>query len=622
MSGRYNPPSLDRVNITDPRSLQKWINSVTNILTVRDGRLGNSLDRWLSARDLYEAGITKIRADGEWTNYVGANSTGMIPSGAEGPANYTIPPAPTGLVVAAGMGLNGLQWDDPSKAYGNHSITEVWRADTDNIGVAQRIGTTDFFLYSDSIGDTNVTYYYWIRFVSKAGREGPFNATAGTSGTTGYVVAQNIFVNSLSAISANLGTITAGTVTGATIQTATSGARIVLNASNLIGYDSGGVPKTTLSATTGVLTATGANISGTITITGGSGIASLSDAGALATLSSVDLSTGQVTNKTADNIAETGAKKWAGETGADKTSTAVANGVVLSSGALTFQASGVNRLKVDGANKKIWINSETFGSQGIQAEYNGGTPRVYIGNGATKSFEYNGADVKLGRDTKLLGADAYNNSNTYYSILPGVDLYAKVTTGTANVAAYLGQRVVLRIPVNPLGSDTSQAEAYLDLFFSLININFAKSSRFKFLYGHDTASAGAGRIVYTVITDQGGGGSTPVSCLQTTGVKFFGIKISNNVLYAVASIDGTNNESLSSSGISITDGEVVAIHCEFTPGSIVTITKGASSVSVSTNVPSSGIAHTGPGYVAKNTTTANSNPFFPSFGEFKFLQDE
>ncbi len=53
--------------------------------------------------------------------------------------------------------------------------------------------------------------------------------------------------------------------------------------------------------------------------------AAIASQGALATKNAVDLATAEVSNKSADNIAETAAKKWAGETGADVTSTHTAD---------------------------------------------------------------------------------------------------------------------------------------------------------------------------------------------------------------------------------------------------------------------------------------------------------
>jgi hypothetical protein len=57
----------------------------------------------------------------------------------------------------------------------------------------------------------------------------------------------------------------------------------------------------------------GANITETRTA------AAISGQGALATKNAADLATGEVTNKSADNITESGSRKWAGETGADVT---------------------------------------------------------------------------------------------------------------------------------------------------------------------------------------------------------------------------------------------------------------------------------------------------------------
>ena len=56
---------------------------------------------------------------------------------------------------------------------------------------------------------------------------------------TNTVTANAISVTNLSAINADLGTITAGIVTGATLQTATSGSRILMDTNKLIAYDDG-----------------------------------------------------------------------------------------------------------------------------------------------------------------------------------------------------------------------------------------------------------------------------------------------------------------------------------------------------------------------------------------------
>ncbi len=81
------------------------------------------------------------------------------------------------------------------------------------------------------------------------------------------VQADDIEVEQLSALAADLGTITAGTVTGATIQTATSGARIELTSANgLRSYNSGGTQQVQIRTSDGALTWAGGN--GTLNASG------------------------------------------------------------------------------------------------------------------------------------------------------------------------------------------------------------------------------------------------------------------------------------------------------------------------------------------------------------------
>jgi hypothetical protein len=48
---------------------------------------------------------------------------------------------------------------------------------------------------------------------------------------------------------------------------------------------------------------------------------------------------------------------------------------------------------LDSTNKKISINSTTFGSDGVQIEHNSGNPRMYIGDGSNEFFKYDGTDI-------------------------------------------------------------------------------------------------------------------------------------------------------------------------------------------------------------------------------------
>lgn len=71
----------------------------------------------------------------------------------------------------------------------------------------------------------------------------------------GAVTAAKINVSSLSAISADLGSVTAGSIVGATIKTATTGARVEIDASGIRGINAASVEKFEFDTTTGILTA-------------------------------------------------------------------------------------------------------------------------------------------------------------------------------------------------------------------------------------------------------------------------------------------------------------------------------------------------------------------------------
>lgn len=96
----------------------------------------------------------------------------------------TIPPVVTGFTASGAFNTIILQWDYPK--YNNHAYTEVFRAAVDDIGQAVKIGASFAGMYPDQPPDSrmSVTYYYWVRNVSTSNVKGPFNATAGTPGST------------------------------------------------------------------------------------------------------------------------------------------------------------------------------------------------------------------------------------------------------------------------------------------------------------------------------------------------------------------------------------------------------------------------------------------------------
>jgi len=185
-------PSPSDANVI--QSLQ----AIKSGLDVREGRLGDPLDQFVSLRDLKALGLA---ADGSTSTTV-VGGSGKLPvigtpgSGAFAPDNtdetqdLTTPPQPTGLSATTTFSTVVLQWTGAS--YSNPAYTEVWRSDTDAIGSAVLIGTTIGSIYSDPVGRTSRTYYYWIRFVSMANVVGPYNATNGTAASTSLIGGQDL----------------------------------------------------------------------------------------------------------------------------------------------------------------------------------------------------------------------------------------------------------------------------------------------------------------------------------------------------------------------------------------------------------------------------------------------
>lgn len=87
----------------------------------------------------------------------------------------------------------------------------------------------------------------------------------------GAVNASHIVGDTLEAISSNMGSLTAGTITGATVRTSASGARVVMDSTGLRGYALNGITKVfEINAGTGVASFTGvANIDPASVIPGG-----------------------------------------------------------------------------------------------------------------------------------------------------------------------------------------------------------------------------------------------------------------------------------------------------------------------------------------------------------------
>lgn len=154
---------------------------------------GNYPNRYITVNDLVTSGVIALKTrTGRTIQY--PTHSAFVTTGGIGALDNSIPPTPTGLTATAGLAQILVEWDQIPASYTNPAYTEIWRNGVDDLGTATRVTTVPypFVLWSDPIGDTNATRYYWIRFVSQAELDGPFNAIAGVSATTGFVVNANL----------------------------------------------------------------------------------------------------------------------------------------------------------------------------------------------------------------------------------------------------------------------------------------------------------------------------------------------------------------------------------------------------------------------------------------------
>lgn len=152
--------SLPTVTSKIPNDLKRFLERVREAI---EGRMG-----LVSKQDLVDAGIALASTAGELSPAV-VSATGSTP------------PAPTSLTATGAMTAIILEWN--GTGYTGHSLTEIWRASTDDLGTAVLIGTSPGELYTDATG-SDAVYYYWARFINTSDDTGAFNATAGVIGTT------------------------------------------------------------------------------------------------------------------------------------------------------------------------------------------------------------------------------------------------------------------------------------------------------------------------------------------------------------------------------------------------------------------------------------------------------
>lgn len=214
---------------------------------------------------------------------------------------------------------------------------------------------------------------------------------------TGSITADKITTATLSAITADMGTVTAGSIVIGTTN------KIWLNDSNDGALAIGGTVKGAAPfrvTATGALTATDATINGNITATTGA-------IGGL-TIASTKIYVGVGTfnnSNTAFYVDNTGQLSLGNKLSWNGTALVVDGQVTATSGAIGGWSIATNTLSatnvlLDSNSRYIRVGatpaSMTFGSTaGVQIEYNGGSPRVYFGNGTNRFVNFDGTNLSF-----------------------------------------------------------------------------------------------------------------------------------------------------------------------------------------------------------------------------------
>lgn len=174
---------IDIPNVNSPNFNEK----VREALSVYLGNRGNPLDRGVTLRDLYDAGIISL-TDGYLTNpsvnipiagvgsavAAAGSSSGSSSGGSTYVVDLTPPPTPTGFTASAGLSQILIQHDSPTYTTGNgHSKSKLY-------GVKYVSGAlptfSETYLLAEFTGpifsfpsDINAEWHFWLKWVSVDG---------------------------------------------------------------------------------------------------------------------------------------------------------------------------------------------------------------------------------------------------------------------------------------------------------------------------------------------------------------------------------------------------------------------------------------------------------------------
>ena len=164
-------------NVSEETVLQV-VEALAQTVNVREGRVGDQLDRTVTFRDLIGLKLAQDKNQEEVHDLNKVNTMPVYTNSYDFQVQYdptsdlTPPPQANTIVVSSTIGAIFLRWNIPS--YRNHSFTEIWRSQNGNIGDAVLIAQSTTGFYTDPV-ETNVEYFYWLRLVSQADVRGAYS---------------------------------------------------------------------------------------------------------------------------------------------------------------------------------------------------------------------------------------------------------------------------------------------------------------------------------------------------------------------------------------------------------------------------------------------------------------
>lgn len=324
------------------------------------------------------------------------------------------------------------------------------------------------------------------------------NAAAATAGTA-QSTANTALANAATAYSAAIGSLqpSASTIVNASNQmtaiaangitvysgaSSSSGARVVLNSTGLAGFNSGGTATFSISASTGAAVFSG-SVTGS-TITGGTlNIAgnAIIDASGLLTATGATI-TGTI-NATAGYFGTASNGFSINSTGLVGVGTGIIVGgtITTSSGAASVSLVGSNNslsFKTSGVNVGHILPLSSFGvltHYGATADPSGGTfPQMFVGSTGVSMFASNSIGIGINTSTsiQLNGNAAINNTLTYPGIATG--------SGSTMVVVTTGSRVAYTTSSERFKQDIAyiNTSGWLDKVMAMKPITYKTSEDF------------------------------------------------------------------------------------------------------------------------------------------------